>query len=144
MALPIIGGIIAAVGGLFKGFFGWKEAQANTVITALNVVKGIDDNDAQSTAALANALQVILSQGSWLEKNWRSWLMIICMAVLVSSWFGYTPPNFDDEFTPMMQKMFELLQIGLGGYIVRRGIVDIVRIINIRSILTALISKKVL
>lgn len=141
--IPIIGPILTGLGSIVTGFFSWKEAQANTVIKAIDVVKSIDDNDATSTAALADALQKILTQGSWLERNWRAWLMVLIMILVGFYFFGYTPPNLDKPLSPMMERCFNLLEIGLGGYIVRRGIVDIVRIFNIGSILKTLINKKI-
>lgn len=141
--IPIIGPIITGLGSIVTGFFGWKEAQANTVMKAIDVVKSIDDNDATTTAALADALQKILTQGSWLERNWRSWLMVLIMILVGFSFFGYVPPYFDKPLSPMMERFFNLLEIGLGGYIVRRGLVDVVRIFNIGSILKTLINKKI-
>ncbi len=140
----MIPAIIGAIGSIFGGFFNFKGAQAETVSSAIDAVTSIDSNDAKSTASLAQALQVILSQGSWLEKNWRSWLMVGCTILLFAGFFGYTPPNFNDPLTPMMERIFSLLKIGLGGYITRRGIVDVVRMFNIGSILKTLINKKVM
>ena len=131
------------IGSGLKGLFGWKEAQAKTVQDAIQVVGNIDDNDSKSVVATANALQVILTQGSWFERNWRSWLMVCIMVMLVSSWFGYIPPHINEPLSPTMAKYFDLLEIGLGGYIARRGIVDIVRIFNIGSILKTLINKRI-
>lgn len=138
----ILSALFGFLGSGIKGFLGWKEAQADTVKSALAVVSSIDDNDAQSVTATANALQVILTQGSFLERNWRAWLMVGLMTILFASFFGYVPPHFNDALTPMMSQVFELLKLGLGGYIVRRGIVDVVRLFNIGSILKTLINKK--
>lgn len=145
--MPVISLLASLIGGLgsaFSSVMGFKGEQAKTMQGALDVVKTIDNNDATSTTALAGALQVILSQGSWLEKNWRSWLMVGCMFLLFASFFGFTPPNFNDPLTPMMEKLFELLTIGLSGYIIRRGIVDVVRIFSIGSVLKSFIDKKLL
>ncbi len=142
--IPIIGGIITGLLGLGKSFFGFKEAQTEAVKKSLEIVKGLDDNDAASTAALANSLQLILTQGSWLEKNWRSWLMVLLMILIGCGFFGIVPSHFNDPLSPMMERCFNLLEIGVGGYIIRRGIVDIVRMFNIGSVLKTLINKKVI
>ncbi len=139
---PLIGGLITGVVGLVKSFFGFKEAQIEAVKKSLDIVKGLDNNDAATTAALANSLQLILTQGSWLEKNWRSWLMVLLMILLGCGFFGLVPSHFNDPLSPMMERCFTLLEIGVGGYIARRGIVDIVRMFNIGSILKTLINKK--
>lgn len=134
--------IFGFLGSLFGGIFNWKSAQAETVQKTIDLIGKIDANDAQSVAALANSLQIIMSQGSWLEKNWRSWLMVGLMIILFASFFGYVPPHFNDKLSPMMERCFNLLEIGLGGYIARRGIVEIVRSFNIATILKTLIEKK--
>lgn len=136
--------VLNVLSGTLGKMFGWKEAQAKTVQDAIQAVSSIDDNDAKSVTAVANALQSILTQGSWLERNWRSWLMVALLVLIVSSWFGYSPPNINDPLSPTMSRYFDLLELGLGGYIARRGIVDIVRMFNIGSVLKALINKKVM
>lgn len=140
--VTILAAIISGLGSVFGGLFNFKGDQAKTLQGALDVVKNVDNNDATSTVALANALQVILTQGSWLERNWRSWLMMACIGCLVASFFGYVPPYFDKPLSPMMGEVFELLKIGLGGYVARRGIVDVVRLFNISSVLKTFIQKK--
>lgn len=135
-------GLFSLLGSVFSGVMGFKTQQAKTIDSALEVVKAVDDKDAEAVAALSNAMQVILTQGTWLERNWRSWLMVICMLILGFSFFGYIPPHFNDPLSPMMLKVFDLIEIGLGGYIVRRGIVDIVRMFNIGSVIKAFIQKK--
>jgi len=139
----LITGLFGGIGAAFKSFFDWKDAQAKTVQKAFEVLKAIDNNDATATAALADALQQILTQGSFLERNWRSWLMVSLMIIVGFNFFGMVPPHFNDPLSPMMAQCFDLLKIGLGGYIARRGIVDIVRIFNIGSVLKTLINKQV-
>lgn len=140
----IIASVITGISSLFKGVFSWKTEQANTVQKSIEVIGQIDTNDAQSVAAFTNALQNILTQGSFLERNWRSWLMTACVFFLIASFYGYVPPHFNDPLSPQMERIYHLIEIGLGGYIVRRGIVDIVRMFNIGSIVKTLIEKKVL
>src|ERR1044071_4052910 len=123
--------LFGAITSFFGGLFNWKSVQAETIQKTIDVVGKICYNYAKSVAALANSLQIILSQGSWLEKNWRSWLMVGLMFILFASFFGYVPPHFNDKLSPMMEHCFSLLEIGLGGYIARRGIVDVVRSFNI-------------
>lgn len=148
--MPILSGILTFFGGLFGAakdvtgsIIGFKTEQAKTVQQTIDLIGKLDSNDAQRTAAVANSLQVILSQGSFLERNWRSWLMVLIMVLIGCSFFGYVPPHFNDPLTPTMERFFNLLEIGLGGYIIRRGIVDVVRMFNIGSILKELIKKKI-
>lgn len=142
--MPIIAAIFGFLGSSIKGLFGFKEAQVNIVNKTLDIVKGLDDNDASRVTATANALNAILTQGSWLEKNWRAFLMSALVLVIISSWFGYIPPHLNDVMSPQMQEYFKLLEIGLGGYIAKNGIVEIIKMFNMSSILKTMISKKIL
>lgn len=140
----LLAAIFGFLGSSIKGLFGFKEVQANVVNKTLDIVKSLDDNDASRVTATANAINAILTQGSWLEKNWRSFLMSALVLVVISSWFGYVPPHFNDPMTPIMQEYFKLLEIGLGGYIAKTGIVEVVKMFNLSSILKTMVNKKVL
>lgn len=142
--MPFLAALFGFLGSSLKGLFGFKEAQANIVNKTLDIVKGLDDNDASRVTASANAINAILTQGSWLEKNWRAFLMSSLVIVIISSWFGYIPPHFNDAMSPQMKEYFNLLEIGLGGYIAKNGLVEIVKMFNLSSILKTMISKKIL
>ena len=145
--VPVVTAISAVFGFLgtaVGGLFGFKGDQARTVQKALETLKGLNDAEAQSVVAQAEAIAAILSNGSFLERNWRAVFMCILIAILVASFFGYIPPHFNDPLSPMMERIFNLLEIGLGGYIVRYGVRDIVREFNIAGILKQIIGKKVL
>lgn len=141
--MPIIASIIGAVGSFFTGLFNFKGEQAKTVQDSLKLLSDINATDATSTAATAQALQNILTQGSFLEKNWRPVLMVLLMVIIGCWFFGYLPPHFNDPVSPMMDKMINLLTIGVGGYIPCRTIEKIMTQINIGSILKAFINKKI-
>lgn len=140
----ILAALFGFLGSSAKGLFGFKEAQADVVNKTLDIVKDLDDNDATRVTASANALNAILTQGSWLEKNWRAFLMSALVCVVISSWFGYLPPHINDSMSPQMTEYFKLLELGLGGYIAKTGIVEIVKMFNMSSILKTMINKKIL
>ncbi len=135
--------LISGASSLFGGFFNYKGEQAKTVQEALSVLKSVNDTDAQSITAASQALSAILTQGSFLEKNWRPLLMVVLMVILITSFFGYVPPHLNDAVSPTMEKVWTLLQIGLGGYLPCRTVEKIVQQINIGSILKALVNKKI-
>jgi hypothetical protein len=143
LLIGFFGSMFTGASNVAKSILGFKGEQAKTVQKAIEVVSTIDNNDAATTAALANALQQILTQGSFIEKSWRGWLMVILIIQVVCMFFGYVPPHFNDPLSPMQERIFNLIEIGLGGYIARRGIVDVVRMFNIGSILKELIRKKI-
>lgn len=137
-------GIFSVLGSFVTGIFNFKGEQAKTVQSSIDLLKSINDGDSQSQVATAQALQVILSQGSWLEKQWRPFLMVLLMVIIGSWFFGYVPPHFNDPVSPMMQEVITLLKIGVGGYIPCRTIEKVITTLNISSILKEVIKKKIL
>lgn len=72
---------------------------------------------------------------------------MVCMAVMIIAYFlGYTTPNL---LAPMpensaMSELFDLLKIGVMGYLPLRSFDKFVSQLNIGKILQAFIEKKVL
>ena len=79
--------------------------------------------DWDSLQKQANALQTELS-GNWMQRSWRPLLMFIFMGMMVNNYvllpymqvlgIAVQPLNFTPE-------MWDLLKIGVGGYIVARS-----------------------
>lgn len=140
----IITSIFAFLGSAANGLFGFKGSQVKAVETAIETLKTVDNNDAATIAAQANAISVILTQGSWLEKQWRPILMLLLMTIIGCWFFGLVPPNFDGQISPMMREVLDLLKIGVMGYVPCRTLEKVITSINIASILKQMIGKKVL
>lgn len=138
--------LIALFGGLssiFGSFFNFKGEQAKTVQSALDLLKSVNDVDAQAITASAQAISAILTQGSWIERTWRPCLMVM-LIVLIGCWFfGYIPPNFNAPVSPMMREVLDLLKVGVIGYVPCRTVEKVVTQLNIGSILKQLIQKKI-
>jgi hypothetical protein len=67
------------------------------------------------------AAQVVIAetQGeSWLQRNWRPILMIWFSVLIGSYWFGFVPVNMPLE---VVQSLFDLVTLGMGGYIIGRS-----------------------
>ena len=141
--MPVFAMLFGAIGSFFTGLFNFKGQQAQTVQEAIKLLGDVNTSEAQAQIAAANAISIILTQGSFIERNWRPVFMVICMTVIVSFWFGHIPPHFNDNLSPMMDKIMNLLEIGLGGYIPCRTIDKAIQQINIGSILKTLIQKKI-
>lgn len=57
---------------------------------------------------------------SWLTKSWRPISMLCFLVMLMSYWFGFAPDYLISN-PEVVQQAFEMLRIGIGGYIVSRG-----------------------
>lgn len=140
--LSLIGSIFGFASTFVSGLFGFKGDQAKTVQSALDLLKSVNDVDGQAITASASAISSILTQGSWLERNWRPALMILLIIIVGSWYFGYIPPHFNDPVSPMMDRVLTMLTIGVGGYVPCRTLEKIVTQFNIAAILKKLIEKK--
>lgn len=70
---------------------------------------------------LESATRIIVAEaqgGSWLQRSWRPLTMLTFVGIVVAWWFGFTP----DRATPeLMESLFDLIKIGIGGYIAGRS-----------------------
>jgi|TARA_R110002020_G_scaffold161365_3_gene346480 hypothetical protein len=67
------------------------------------------------------AASVVIAEAKgegWLQRNWRPLTMLSFLGLLFLYWFGVHPENLSDQ---VVMKLFDLLQIGIGGYIISRG-----------------------
>lgn len=74
---------------------------------------------------LQEAVKVIIAEasGNWLQKSWRPILMLTFGALIVARWLGYTAPNLQpEEYTAL----WDIVQLGLGGYVIGRSAEKIV------------------
>lgn len=141
--MPFLAALFGFLGSTVSGLFGFKGDQAKTVQNALDVLKSVNDVDGQAITASASAISSILTQGSWLEKQWRPVLMCLLIVLIASWFFGYIPPHFNDPVSPMMREVLDLLKVGVIGYVPCRTLEKIVTQLNIGSVLKQLIQKKI-
>lgn len=72
--------------------------------------------------ALKQQVNVILAEAkgeSWLQRNWRPLLMIWFAGLIGAHWMGFTAPNLTEA---ERLKLLEIVQIGIGGYVVGRSV----------------------
>ena len=73
-------------------------------------------------AQLAGSIQIIVAEaqsGSWLTRSWRPITMLVFLGLVVSWWFGWSPPRASDA---LILELFGIIKIGLGGYVGGRSI----------------------
>ena len=142
--MPIISVLISTIGSAIGSFFNFKGDQARVVEKSLETLSTLNQTEGQSIIAQASAISAILTQGSFLERNWRAVAMCLIMVLIGAYFFGHTPSNINGIMPPIIGRLFDLFEIGLGGYIVRYGIRDMIREFNIATIIKSLINKKIL
>ena len=69
----------------------------------------------------ATTIIVAEAQGeSWLQRNWRPLTMLSMVALIGAYYLGFAPPYLIDN-PDLAEKLFTVVQVGLGGYVVGRS-----------------------
>lgn len=71
------------------------------------------------------------AQGNFLQRTWRPILMLTFGFVIVGRWFGITadvPPESE-------ARMWDILELGIGGYVIGRSAEKIVKQIDLKQII---------
>ena len=95
------------------------------VIQAGVVGRAIDFETAQIRAK-RDIIVAEAKSDSWLTRNWRPITMLSLVTAVLAYWFGLTPtdPTTGLSTIPLsvVERMYELVKIGVGGYLTSRGI----------------------
>ena len=87
----------------------WLEMDSKERLTTLGAQAGIVNTEAASS--------------HWLAANWRPLTMLVFTAMIVARWFGWAAPNLSEaEYI----KLWDIVELGLGGYVVGRSVEKIV------------------
>ena len=137
----LLGSLFSGVGGVVKGFLGLKEAQVDVVKTGITTLGDALASDAEKQKAAAAIISAEATAGG-LAANWRPVMMLIFLAMIVSYWFGYTPANLlSPTMPPMIERLFDLITLGIAGYIPCRTLEKIVTQVNVASVLKTFFNK---
>lgn len=109
-----------AVGGVVDKFVTNDEErlQAKKELTEV-VTKFTTD----ITAAQADVLKVELS-GNWMQRSWRPVLMLAFGFIILYQYF--ISQVFDLPLVDLPERFFDLLEIGLGGYVIGRSVEKVI------------------
>jgi hypothetical protein len=73
--------------------------------------------------AQADIVKAEVQSESWLASSWRPILMLVFGGLIVARWFGWAAPNLSEaEYL----KLWDIVQLGLGGYVIGRSAEKIV------------------
>jgi hypothetical protein len=142
--IPVISAVFGFLGSAVKGLFNFKQNQTDVIQSAIKLIGDTSTSDATKEQAISAVLIAIQNNGSFLEKNWRPLFMVICMAIIISFWFGHVPPSLKGDMPEMVREIFDIIKIGLCGYIPARSLEKIVSGINLSGLLKSFIAKKVI
>jgi hypothetical protein len=119
--LPVLAPILSSVvGNLFPDPAEKAKAEAE-------VLKQLLAAEMQIQNATADIIKTEAASTHWLAANWRPLTMLIFTGLIVARWFGWSAPNLSEaEYL----KLWDIVQLGLGGYVVGRSVEKIVPHLN--------------
>lgn len=119
--------------------FKWIKNAAEGLVTPITdiISEAVTDKDERNRLAqqikmavidrMANEMEakkdIIVAEAqsdSWLTQSWRPITMLVFLVLLLAYWFGLTA-GYVVENEGVVQEVFQLLKIGIGGYIGSRG-----------------------
>ena len=81
-------------------------------------------NEAHQLESKAQVIMAEASGESWLQRSWRPLTMLFFVGLIAAHWLGFTPPNISE---PQILALLDIVQIGLGGYVVGRSAEKVAR-----------------
>ena len=75
-------------------------------------------HNTQSEFNAAAKIVLAEAQGSWIKGNWRPVTMLVFVGLICAHWLGFTPDNLSEA---EVLELMDLVQIGLGGYVLGRS-----------------------
>ena len=133
---------IGLLGSIAKGFFGFKEHQADVVKGAIKTIGDVNSSQASREQAIAQIISSETNSGYWLAATWRPWLMVFLSVLIGLYFFGYATPAMGQPMPELVKEIFSLLKIGVMGYIPARTTEKIIEKIQIAKVLNTYIKKK--
>lgn len=96
------------------------EAQRKLVELQLAFQTHVADLEGEFAKAQASVIGAEAGSASWLARNWRPILMLVFTYIVAHNYV--IAPLFHIDAVPIPPDMWELLRIGMGGYIVGRSL----------------------
>lgn len=120
-AIPIIDGILDIGGKLIDRL--WPDpAEADKA--KLELMRLHQSGELQKMVAAANIVQAEAESEHWLTANWRPLTMLTFVAIIANNYILYPYLSLFWPEAPVLTippDMWELLKIGLGGYVIGRS-----------------------
>tara|TARA_R110000787_G_scaffold193035_5_gene304593 strand:+ start:6981 stop:7361 length:381 start_codon:yes stop_codon:yes gene_type:complete len=113
--IPLIGALLPVVSSILDKVIpdDAARAEAKEKMQSAMLTQSAEIEKAAASVVLAEA-----NGESWLQRNWRPMIMVWFAILLGMDWFGFRPEYMTES---TMANVYDLLKIGIGGYIVSRG-----------------------
>lgn len=113
--LPILGNI---GGQIAKNLFPDPADETKRQEIETEFQRHLVQHSAEIEKAAASIINTEAASKHWLAANWRPITMLVFVGLIVSRWLGWTAPGMSEaEYL----SVYDLVKIGLGGYVVGRS-----------------------
>lgn len=122
--ISIIPSALTLLGDGVKAFFGIKQSQLQNVDKIIETINSSNLSASEREKAIATVIASEANSGYWLAAAWRPLFMVILVGIVVAYSFGYVSPNLLEPMpeSSMLRELFELLKIGVMGYMPLRTV----------------------
>ena len=110
------GGVIKEIGKVIDNLFTSEEERIN----AKNEVFKVLQEQQLELQKLQTEIIVAEANGNWLQRSWRPILMLSFGFIVI--YVKFIAPLFSLPIPPLENEFWNLLQIGIGGYVVGRSV----------------------
>jgi len=144
--MPIIGlltSVFSLIGSGVQGFFGIKQSQLQNIDKVIETINQSNISSGEKEKSIAAVIAAETSNGYWLSAVWRPLFMLFLCVVVGAYVLGYTTPNLLVPMPQgsMMSELFELLKVGIMGYMPLRTVDKIVEAVARANVLKSLVDR---
>jgi hypothetical protein len=108
------GGVIKEIGNVIDNLFTSDEERIHAKNEILKVLK----EQQLELQRLQTEIIVAEANGNWLQRSWRPMLMLAFGFIVI--YVKFIAPLFSLPIPPLENEFWNLLQIGIGGYVIGR------------------------
>lgn len=125
LLLPILGQIGSTVA---KSLFPDPADEQKRAEAEHRFTLGVMEHANAIEQAAADIVKAEAQSQHWLAANWRPLTMLVFVGLIVARWTGYTAPGMTEaEYL----SVYDLIKIGLGGYVIGRSAEKIVPMVAV-------------
>ena len=109
------GGVVKEVGNVIDKLFTSEEER----LKAKNEVFKVLQEQQLELQKLQTEIVLAEANGNWLQRSWRPILMLAFGFIVI--YVKFIAPLFDLRIPPLENEFWNLLQLGIGGYVIGRS-----------------------
>jgi len=121
------GGLVKEVGKVIDNLFTTDEER----IKAKNEVFKVLQEQQLELQKLQTEIILAEANGNWLQRSWRPILMLSFGFIVI--YVKFIAPLFSLPIPPLENEFWNLLQLGIGGYVVGRSVEKVAKNITIKK-----------